>query len=240
MRDSRRLAARSAVVAAAVVAEAIVVSSLIGWSTRGVVLACVATILVFAAADAVGGAVAGGVAAAFWVIAPAVLHYWRADFRPTWHHEVLPVLYGAHDSTRLLAGIALLAAVVAQLRLRQPVGPVVAVVLVLAGAALVRIDNASWSFSWTSLQASLDHVREFGWSRRIVEYIPLAGVVAVLLRRGRRGLPLVAIFICAVVLPLAHDQGLVRDAFATVPGLPIYAVLAGALVLLIPRRDRRV
>jgi len=224
----------------AVVAEAVVVIVLTGWSLRGVVLAGVATALVYAAAAALSGPVAAAISAGFWVLAPAVLGFWRADFRPDWHHRLLPVLYGAHDSPRLLAGIALLLAVVVQVRLGRPVGWVAAALLVVAAGALVRVDEATWSFHWSGLQTSLDHVREFGWSRRIVEYLPLAGAVAVLTRRGWTALPLVALFAGGVVLPLAHDHGnLLRDARSVVPGLPLYAILAGSIVLLVPARSRR-
>jgi hypothetical protein len=102
----------------------------------------------------------------------------------------------------------------------------------------VRVDAADWSFSWSALNLSLSRIREVGWSVRVVEYLPLAGLAGAALRRSRATAPLAALFLVAVVWPLGRDRGLLRDAIVVVPGLPLYAVLVGCLVLLVPAQWR--
>ena len=50
--------------------------------------------------------------------------------------------------------------------------------------------------------------------------------------------PFVAAFVAATVWPLRHDHGMTKNAIAVVPGLPLYAVLAGCVVLLVPAQWR--
>jgi hypothetical protein len=102
----------------------------------------------------------------------------------------------------------------------------------------VRIDHADWSFSWSAFTLSLSRIREVGWSVRVVEYLPLAGLIGAALRRSRAALPLAVLFLVAVVWPLGRDRGLLRDAIVVVPGVPLYAVLVGCLVLLVPAQWR--
>ena len=229
-----------AIVAAVVAVQWIAVLALVGFTVRGLVLAGLAAVLVVGVAEAAGGRAAGILAGAFWVAAPAVLGFWRADFQPHWQHELLPVLYGGRDSARLLAGLALLGVVLCLLRLRPPLAWAAAVALLIAAAALVRLDHATLSFSWSAFTLSLARIREVGWSLRLVEYLPLAGLVGVLLRRPRAGALLAALLLAALLVPLGRDRvQLLRDALVVVPGLPIYAVLVGCLVLLVPARLRQ-
>ena len=213
-----------------VFAQAVAVLALTGFSARGLLIACATAALVVLCAEEIAGRAAGILAGGFWVGAPALLPFWRSDFRPHWHHGVLPVLYGARESGRALAGATLLLALLCVLRGLWPV----AVVLVGAAAGAVRLDQADWSFSWSALNLSLSRVREVGWSVRVVEYLPLAGLVGAALRRSRAALPLAWILLAAVVWPLGRDRGLLRDAIVVVPGLPAYAVLVGCLALLVP------
>lgn len=222
--------------AAVVLLQWVVVTALVGFSPRALVLSGLAAALVFAAGTAVGGRTAGALGGLFYVIAPSILSFWRADFRPQWRDQVLPVLYGAERPARILSGIVLLAALLAVARLPRAPGVVAGVLGALVAAALVRVDNASWSFAWSELGTSLSRIREVGWSVRVVEYLPLAGAIGVALRRPALLLPLAAAFIAAVVFPLGRDRGkLLPDAIAIVPGLPLYAVLVGCLTLLVPR-----
>jgi hypothetical protein len=214
----------------------VVATALIGFSLRALVLGGLAAGLVVAVGTAAGGRVSGALAGLFYVIAPSILSFWRADFRPQWRDELLPVLYGAEQPARILSGIVLLAGVLAFARLPRVQGLVAAVVAGLVAAALVRVDQASWSFVWSELGTSLSRVREVGWSVRVVEYLPIAGAVGLGLRRPALLLPLLVGFIAAVLYPLGNDRGtLLPDAIAIVPGLPLYAVLVGCLTLLVPR-----
>jgi hypothetical protein len=211
--------ARSALAIA--LAQAVAVVTLVGFSVRGLLIGCATAALVVLCADEIAAA-------------PALLPFWRSDFRPHWHHEVLPVLYGARDSSRALAGATILLALLCLLRGLWQVG----VILLAAAAVAVRIDQADWSFSWTALNLSLSRIREVGWSVRIVEYLPLAGLGGAAIRRSRAAAPLATLFLVTLVWPLGRDRGLLRDAIVVVPGLPLYAVLVGCLVLLVPAQWR--
>ncbi|MFL5955247.1 MAG: hypothetical protein ACJ76I_14185 [Gaiellaceae bacterium] len=215
--------------AAFVLAQWVAVVALVGFSVRGLLIAGTTAVLVVTCADELGGRAAGTVAGVFWIGAPALLPFWRSDFEPHWRHEVLPVLYGARDSWRALAGVAVLLAILAALRWTAAAAAVV-VASVLACALR--------SFSWSELSISLSRIREVGWSVRVVEYVPLAGLVGVAVRRPRTVVPVLAAFVATAVWPLAHDRGMTKNTVAAVPGLPLYAVLAGCLVLLVPAQWR--
>lgn len=219
-----------------VLAQWAIAFTLTGFSLRTLVLAPCAVVLMAAAGFAVGGRPVAWSSTVFWIVAPAWLRFWRGDFRPTWRHDVLPVLYGAEHSTRLVAGLALLAALVAALRLPRRTGPALAATLVLVALVLLRPDHATFVFGWHRLGRSLDAIRELGWSVRVVEYFPLAGLLALAIRRNRALAPLLLWFVATVVLPFSRGHRLLEpNAVAVVPGLPAYALLAGCTALLIPR-----
>jgi hypothetical protein len=210
-----------------VAAQWIAVLALTGFSVRGLVISAVTVLLVVRCADELGGA--GVAAGIFWIGAPALLPFWRADFRPHWHHDVLPVLYGARESWRALAGAAVLLALLAALRWTWAAAGLV--VAAIVACALQPFDSGQ-------LGLSLSRIREVGWSVRVVEYVPLAGLVAVAVRRPRAFVPFAAAFLAATVWPLAHDRGMTENAVVAVPGLPLYAVLGGCIVLLVPAQWR--
>jgi hypothetical protein len=215
--------------AAFALAQWVAVLALVGFTVRGLVIAAATAVLVVTCAGELGGRAAGTVAGLFWVGAPALLPFWRSDFEPHWRHEVLPVLYGARDSWRALAGAAVLLALLAALRWTAA-----AAALVVASVVACALR----SFSWSELTVSLSRIREVGWSVRVVEYVPLAGLVGVAVRRPRALVPVLATFVATAVWPLGHDRGMTRNAIEAVPGLPLYAVLAGCLVLLVPAQWR--
>lgn len=210
-----------------VVAQWIAVLALTGFSVRALVISAVTVLLVVRCADEVGGA--GIAAGIFWIGAPALLPFWRADFRPHWHHQVLPVLYGARESWRALAGAGVLLALLVALRWAWAAAALVAGAIV--ACALRPFDSGQ-------LGLSLSRIREVGWSVRVVEYVPLAGLVAVAARRPWALVSFTAAFVAATLWPLAHDRGMTGNVIAAVPGLPLYAVLGGAIVLLVPAQWR--
>jgi hypothetical protein len=212
-----------------VVAQWIAVLVLTGFSVRGLLIAGATAVLVVECGEELGGRASAVAAGVFWVGAPTLLTFWRADFRPAWHHQVLPVLYGSRESWRALAGAGVLLALLAALRWTW------AAALVVSGAVVACALRA---FAWSELGLSLSRIREVGWSVRVVEYLPLAGLVAIAVRRPRAFVPFTAAFVAATVWPLAHDRGMTGNAIAAVPGLPLYAVLAGCVVLHVPAQWR--
>lgn len=237
MRAGRALAPA----AGAVVLQWIVLAATIGLSARGLVLAGLAAALVALAGEAIGGRAMGAVAALVWVVGPpALTRFWYLDpthrFRTDWHDRVLPVLAGAHESSRLLAGVALLAALLALLRLRPRLGVPAAALLVVGAAAAVRLDQATWAFAWHGFAANLSAVREQGWSVRLVEFIPVAGLIGILLRRPARGIVLLVGLLAAFAVPWGRDRGsLLATLLIVVPGLPLYALACSGVTKLVPQ-----
>lgn len=137
---------------------------------------------------------------------------------------------------------ALAAPALAVLVARRPVGAVAAAGTALAGLLALALFRHVPGIhpGYHAMGASLADVREFSWSLRVLEYLPLAGLVGV----ARRSLPAAALlgwlFFALVVLPLGRGLGLIDLLMAVRPGLPAYALLAAALPLLIPRSVREV
>ena len=86
-----------------------------------------------------------------------------------------------------------------------------------------------------TLGGSLDQFREFAWSRRLLEYLPLAGLIGV----ARRSLPATAflgwLFVSVILATLGRPLSLLELLFALVPGLPVYVLLTASIVFLVPR-----
>lgn len=95
--------------------------------------------------------------------------------------------------------------------------------------------------------SAIAQIREFSWSLRVLEYLPLAGLVGIAIR-SRRGAALLGwMFFALIALPLGHavefdsHGGVVRDVLiAMTPGLPFYALLAAGIPFLRPRSVRQV
>ena len=101
---------------------------------------------------------------------------------------------------------------------------------------LNRIHNPQTN-SWGHLHDVLLALREHFWISRVLEWLPVAGAVALLIR-SRRGFLLVAVWFSAYLLikgtylPASVDDA---SFFRIVmPGFPAFVVLAAAVVLLVP------
>jgi hypothetical protein len=87
---------------------------------------------------------------------------------------------------------------------------------------------------------TLANVREFAWSLRVLEYLPLAGLVGIARRSAPAAVLLGWVLLTLVILPLGytwpeHRTGLVSFFTDIRPGLPVYALLAASLPFLVPR-----
>ena len=113
--------------------------------------------------------------------------------------------------------------------------------LVAAAPALVLA--AAWrqpdfgDLSLEVLKASFAGLREYFWSQRLLQWLPLAGAIAV----GRRSVPLALIVggwvgTWVAVAATRAGTGFEAGEFfrALLPALPAYVVLAAALPLLVP------
>ena len=101
---------------------------------------------------------------------------------------------------------------------------------------LHRIHSPSLN-SWAHLQQVLDALREHFWASRVIEWLPVAGLVA-LLARSRRALLLVGSwFVVFLLAKGTYIPASVEDASffrILMPAFPAYLLLAAAVVLLVP------
>jgi hypothetical protein len=158
----------------------------------------------------------------------------------------------------LLAGVAALAEPSAVLFL---LGPALACALALAwreaagfaaGAAAPLVALAVWrgagwiEVSWSAFDANMAGLREYMWSNRLLQWLPIAGAIGV----ARRSLPaagLLAGWFGAFALSegASADLAVADGSFlvAFVPALPAFSLLVAAVPLLVPtlpdRLDRR-
>ncbi len=105
-----------------------------------------------------------------------------------------------------------------------------------AGDLLHRIHSPKLN-SWAHLRDVLASLREHFWVARLIEWLPVAGCIA-LLARSRRGFLLVASWFVAFLLAKGtYIPASVEDASLfriMMPAFPAYLVLAAAVVLLVP------
>jgi hypothetical protein len=97
--------------------------------------------------------------------------------------------------------------------------------------------NGTQLNSWGHLRQVLDSLREHFWAARVIEWLPVAGTIAFLLRT-RRGLLLVGTWFLAYLLTKGtYLPASVEDASfwrIMMPAFPAYLLLAAAVVLLVP------
>jgi hypothetical protein len=113
--------------------------------------------------------------------------------------------------------------------------------LASAGGLLDRLRPPEQN-SWDHLHGVILGFREHFWIARVIEWLPLAGLTALLLR-SRRGLLLVGTWFVAYllvkgtyVLASMDDASFFR---LLMPAFPAYVLLAASVVLLIPRMRAR-
>jgi hypothetical protein len=157
---------------------------------------------------------------------------------------VLAVLVARRWRVALVYGVAMLPAVLAlalwkekglgHLPLFSSTGPT----RVAAGSALPVAAVPSYlHLNWSNLGANLAQIREFFWSMRLVEWLPIAGLVAV----ARASLTKAAFlggWLAAFVFVkgTSGNTGVQNATFwrLLMPGWPAYLLLAAALPLLVP------
>jgi hypothetical protein len=91
--------------------------------------------------------------------------------------------------------------------------------------------------SWTQLHNNLLQLREFLWSDRLLEFLVVAGIVALVVRSRRAGVFVGVWFAAFLLLKGTYVNSRVEDATfwrLMMPALPAFVVLAASLPLLIP------
>jgi hypothetical protein len=91
---------------------------------------------------------------------------------------------------------------------------------------------------WHETGVNLDQLREFSWSRRLLEYLPLAGLFGL----ARKSAPAAAFFgwllVTAIIVPFGRQANLLALLESIVPALAVYALLTASIVFLVPHRKR--
>jgi hypothetical protein len=91
--------------------------------------------------------------------------------------------------------------------------------------------------SWTQLHNNLIQLREFFWSDRVLEFLVIAGIVALLIRSRRGGLFVGAWFLSFLLLKGTYLNARVEDATfwrLLLPAFPAFVLIVAAVPLLIP------
>jgi hypothetical protein len=91
--------------------------------------------------------------------------------------------------------------------------------------------------SWTQLYNNLLQLREHLWSDRVLEFLAIAGIVALLLRSRRGGVFVGAWFVSFLLLKGTYINSSVRDATfwrLLLPALPAFVLIVAAVPLLVP------
>ena len=95
--------------------------------------------------------------------------------------------------------------------------------------------------SWTGFQATMANVREYSWSNRLLQWLPIAGAVG-LFRLARPAATMIAGWlVVAAILGVAtappFDRG--KIFIELIPAWPAYALAAAAIPALVPTLIRR-
>lgn len=181
-----------------------------------------------------------GLVAACLVLASALLVLVRTRL-PDWSTAALG---GCAAAAAALvyphAWLALAAPVAATLVARRV--PALAATVATCGAGLVALaifrHVPHVAFGWHQMGQSLDSVREFSWSRRLLEYLPLAGAVGLARKSRPAGAFFAVVLVALVILPLSRPLGLTGYLLTIVPGASTYWLLTACIPFLVPRPAR--
>ena len=184
-----------------------------------------------------GGAALGAWTLLVWVTAPVLAPaFTLSSYDPTLRDDVLPLAVGLTSDAGYLEGVALLVALA--LGLRGTRATVAGAGLVLAGLLVVWLSRLPLPDpSLDAFDANMAGLREYFWSQRLIQWLPLAGVVAVARRSAALAAALAAwlgayVALRATNAAVGFDDGeLFR---ALLPAFPAYILLVAALPLLVP------
>ena len=202
-----------------------------------VLLVPLSLVLSYRISERIAGPALGAWTLLVWVALPWIAPiYTLSAYDATLRDDVLPLMVGLTSGAGNLVGAALLAALALLLERRR--------VTVAAGALILVGMCALWlsrlpvpDLSVDAFKANMAGLREYFWSHRVLEWIPLAGVIAV----ARCSLPAALalggwlggyVLFVAAQPEVGLDEGeLFRG---LLPAYPAYVLLAASLPLLVP------
>jgi hypothetical protein len=196
---------------------------------------------IYAIGALLGGRALALWASAWWVVLPLLSQaLFVAMYRSTWRDVVLPEVLALGDLRRFCTMLALTVAALFFLRALASRGRLdVLAVAVAIGAALALGGLPDLgSLDRDALNRHFISFREYTWSARVFEFVPLAGVIAVA-RRSPAFAVLLALWLGAffAVVGSRPDVAVVDGSFwtALLPAWPAYFLLGASLPLLVPR-----
>ena len=200
-----------------------------------VLLGPLSLLLAFRIGERIAGAALGAWNLLVWIALPWLAPLFTlSSYDATLRDRVLPMVVGLTPDGGYIEGVALLAAVALILERRRVTVAAAGLVLVaLAAVWLSRVPVPD--LSQDTFKANMAGLREYFWSHRVLQWIPIAGIVAVA-RRSMLGAVLLGGWLAAYVVVRAAQTGIgVEDGElfgALLPALPAYALLAASLPLL--------
>ena len=242
-----RLAERAlALVGAAVVLQwltTLVVAVEAGWSREPLqvvnvlLLGPAAVVAVYRLAESLGGVALAAWSLLVWVTAPWVARVLTlSSYDETMRDSVLRLALGLTPDRGYAEGVAILAAaalVLDRTRILRAAGALVLVAVAAVWLSRLPVPDLSLD----AFEANMAGLREFFWSQRLLQWAPLAGVVAV----ARKSVPLalgLAGWLGGYVLFRVAQPGVGfenAEVFrGLLPALPAYVLLVSALPLLVP------
>lgn len=184
----------------------------------------------------------GGVALGAWTLLVWVALPWLASaltvasYDATLRNDVLPLMVGLSAGTGWLEGVAILSAtalLAAQTRAATAAGALLFAALLVVWLSRLPVGDLSLD----AFQVNMAGLREYFWSQRLLQWLPLAGVIGV----ARRSVPLALLLGGWLGGYLAFgaarsDVGYADGEFFRVllPALPAYLLLTAAIPLLVP------
>lgn len=186
---------------------------------------------------------AGGVALGAWTLLVWVAAPWFAPvftltkYDSTLRDDVLPIAMGLTGDAGYAEGVAILAAVALltrRTRLTTALGALV--LLVLAAVWLSRASGVE-DLSLDALQANLAGLRENFFSQRLLQWLPLAGVIAVARRSVPLAIALGGWFFGYIAFRATSSSATFENGEffrLLLPAIPAYVLLVAALPLLVP------
>ena len=188
-------------------------------------------------AASIGGLALGAWTLLVWVALPWLAPlYTLSKYDMTMRDDVLPLVLGLTGDAGYAEGVAILAALALLTRRTRPATAAAAAVLLgLAAIWLSRAPDVE-GFSLDALQANLAGLREYFFSQRLLQWVPLAGLIAVARRSIPLALALGGWFGGYVAFRLTSATTFEEGEFfrLLLPALPAFVLLTAALPLLVP------
>ena len=202
-----------------------------------VLLGPLSLLLAYRISERIAGAALGAWTLLVWVALPWLAPLFTlSSYDATLRDLILPLSVGLTQDGGYVEGVALLAALALLLARRPPT--------VAAGALILAALGAVWlsrlpvpDLSVDAFKANMASLREYFWSHRVMQWIPIAGVVAIAQRSPPAALA-IGSWLGAYVLFRAAQPAIEvenGDFFrALLPAFPPYVLLAASLPLLVP------